>query len=471
VRTSSRRDLGNNGASNTLQRYGQGRAQFVLHIRGMSEHIPVKELLRRKRDGGTWTDSEISWFVKGVASGKVSDAQCAAFLMAACIRDLTVEETTALTLSMMESGNRLSRGTSVRAAVDKHSTGGVGDKVSLLLSPLAIACGLAVPMISGRGLGHTGGTVDKLESVHGLRMDVSMTECEKLLRENHGFMSAATDEIAPADKRLYALRDTTGTVENVGLITASILSKKMCEGLDGLVMDVKVGRGAFMHTMAEARRLGSSIAAVSHAAGLRCTVVYTAMDVPLGRAVGNWLEMVEAEQSLASYEQADPRLRTVTEQLVAEMLLLAGSTGDVSSALALVEHAWTSGAAHAEFHNIISRQGGDWRGTEREAQQKMIHCDVCVETAGVLVVDARALALAVMKAGGGRLRDGDAIDPYVGVNFVRQTGEVVNAGETVATVTATMPDVLSALASDVARGMTTIAGPVTVESVLEIRRE
>lgn len=400
----------------------------------MIQRHPMKELLRRKRDGAKWTEAEIVQFVEGVTNGDVTDAQCAAFLMAACINDLTVDETACLTLAMMRSGARLERGISSRLAVDKHSTGGVGDKVSLLLSPLAIACGLAVPMISGRGLGHTGGTVDKLESVLGLKMALSMDESKQLLREHHGFMSAATAEIAPADRRLYSLRDATGTVENVGLITASILSKKMCEGLDGLVMDVKVGKGAFMKTLDEAQRLGTSIASVAKAAGLPCTVVYTSMDTPLGQSVGNWVEMVEAEEALASYEHTDPRLRRVTECLVTEMLLLADVATTETAAHAMVRSAWTSGAAHREFHAMISRQGGDWEETVRDARRKTVSLEVVAESSGVVTVDPMAVALVVMSAGGGRLRDGDTIDPYVGVRFILQSGDSVKPGDALAVV-------------------------------------
>lgn len=421
----------------------------------MSSDIqPTKELLRRKRDGGVWSDAEVARFVQGVTTKEITDAQSAAFLMAACIHGLTVDETASLTTHMANSGARLQRGLTSRPAIDKHSTGGVGDKVSLLLSPLAISCGLAVPMISGRGLGHTGGTVDKLESVYGIKMELSMERCSELMRKNFGFMSAATEEIAPADRRLYALRDATGTVENVGLITASILSKKLAEGLDGLVMDVKVGRGAFMKTFDDARTLGTSIASVAAATGLPCTVVYTDMNTPLGRTIGNWNEVVEAEQALASYDETDARLRLVTEQLVAEMLLLGKVASTDEEALHAVRAAWRSGIAHETFHRMLKEQGGNWQESVRRAQQKCLSYPLTSVESGRLDVDAMILAMAVLMGGGGRLRNGDTIDPYVGIELVRQTGDYVTAGDVVCIVQAQDHNVAKRIAERIRPGFT-----------------
>jgi pyrimidine-nucleoside phosphorylase len=437
----------------------------------MSSDIqPIKELLRRKRDGGVWSDAEVARFVQGVTTKEVTDAQSAAFLMAACIHGLTVEETASLTTHMANSGARLQRGLTSRPAIDKHSTGGVGDKVSLLLSPLAISCGLAVPMISGRGLGHTGGTVDKLESIFGMNMELPMHRCSELLRKNFGFMSAATEEIAPADRRLYALRDATGTVENVGLITASILSKKLAEGLDGLVMDVKVGRGAFMKTFDDARKLGTSIASVAAAAGLPCTIVYTDMNAPLGRSIGNWNEVVEAEQALASYDEADARLRSITEQLVAEMLLLAKVTSTDEEALHAVRAAWRSGIAHETFHRMLREQGGNWRESVRRAQHHCISHPVSSVETGRLDVDAMNLAMAVLMEGGGRLRNGDRIDPYVGIDLLRQPGDDVTAGDVVCIVHAQDHDVAKRIAARILPGFTARYNKALPPTVIDVIR-
>lgn len=395
----------------------------------------TKELLREKKDGAIWTNDEMTCFVQGMVTNKVTPPQIAAFLMAACIRGLSPDETAALTIAMTNSGAHFEKGTFQRPSIDKHSTGGVGDKVSLLVAPLAVACGLNVPMISGRGLGHTGGTLDKLESIRGFRTDLPFQEMKALLRDHHVFMAGQSKELVPADRITYALRDVTGTVENVGLITASILSKKMAEGLDGLVMDMKVGRGAFMRTYDDARRLAESLRDVCTSVGLPVTFVFSRMDSPLGKTVGNWLEIAEAEIALATSAQKD--LAEVSIELVGRMLLLAKTYSTMEEAKAAVVNAWKSGAAHIVFHEMIARQGGRWIESV-EHYAAIDPKEIVASSNGYLgAIDAHALAIAAMEAGAGRLDERDVIDPAAGLVLLHPSGTEVSAGEPLALAYAT----------------------------------
>ncbi len=423
----------------------------------------IKELLNDKRQGAAWAPADVERFVRGVVHGEVSAAQAGAFLMAACIHDLTDAETAALTTAMARSGGHLERGSGGRPAVDKHSTGGVGDKVSLLLAPLAAACGLAVPMISGRGLGHTGGTVDKLESIRGFRMDLPLTELAQLLHADGMFMAAQSPDLAPADRILYALRDVTGTVENVGLITASILSKKFAEGLDGLVMDIKVGSGAFMKDSAQAERLATSIKRTCDAAGLPCTIVCTRMDRPLGAAVGNWVEVVEAEVALQDPSYAHPDLHLVTSTLVEEMLLLGGICATEDEAADRVHQAWSSQAAWKIFHRMIERQGGSWSDSIAHYAATP---QAVVEATGsgvIAAIDPMAVAQAVLQAGGGRRVETDRIDPVAGVVFQVDVGDEVTRGQPLATVHAEQASVLPDLAAGIQAAVHIATAPAEQE--------
>lgn len=390
----------------------------------------TKELLRDKREGATWTPDEMSRFVEDLVVSKVSAAQIGAFLMAVCCRGLTDRETADLTLAMSRSGVCFPRGLTPRPCVDKHSTGGVGDKVSLLLAPLAVACGLRVPMISGRGLGHTGGTLDKLESVLGLSTQLSFDEMLRLQRDHHLFMAGQTEDIVPADRITYALRDVTGTVENTSLITASILSKKLAEGLDGLVMDMKVGSAAFLPTLADAYRLAESMQGVCKNVGLPITFVFTRMDQPLGRTIGNWLEIAEAEVALATSAERD--LAEVTTVLTAHLLLIAGIASTIEEARKSVIETWRSGAAHIVFHEMISRQGGRW-GDSVDHYSAFMPTEIRAIDAGTVdLMDARALAICTMEAGSGRLVETDVVDPIAGIILLHKAGDVVDAGQPLA---------------------------------------
>ncbi|MBU3742130.1 MAG: thymidine phosphorylase [Candidatus Kapabacteria bacterium] len=394
----------------------------------------TKELLKAKRDGQTLSNDEITAFINGVVNGDVTSAQAAAFCMAACTRGLDAAETAALTMSMTHSGDRIERGTTSRPAVDKHSTGGVGDKTSLLLVPLAVACGITVPMISGRGLGHTGGTVDKLESIVGYRTAFDLDALRAMLHQHGFFMVGQSSDIAPADKVIYALRDATGTVENIGLITASILSKKFAEGLDGLVMDMKVGRGAFMRTLDDAHALAASLRDVCAEVGIAARFLFTRMDQPIGRAVGNLCEVIESEAALRQPDAAAPDLVELTEALAAAMVQTAFPERDATAALEGVRHAWRSGAALDVFYRMVEIHGGDWHATLRrwnETPAKVI----IAETDGVLGdIDAMAVANAGMTAGVGRMRETDDVDPCAGIVFEARTGQTVHAGDVLARV-------------------------------------
>src|SRR5256712_9812710 len=317
------------------------------------------DIILSKRDGRMLARDEIRFFVDGVTAGTLPDYQASALLMAILLRGMTPQETAWLTDAMVHSGVRVDLRDIPGVKVDKHSTGGVGDKTSLILAPLAAACGLIVPMMSGRGLGHTGGTLDKLEAIPGFRVGLSLDEMRGALKAVGCAMIGQTAQIAPADKKLYALRDVTGTVESIPLISASIMSKKIAEGIDALVLDVKTGGGAFMKTEADSRRLAESLVSIGNASGVRTEAVVTAMDAPLGRAVGNALEVVECVEVLKWRGPKD--LIDVSVELTARMLVLGSVARDRAGAEKQVRDAIASGAGLDRFRRIIECQGGDPR--------------------------------------------------------------------------------------------------------------
>src|SRR5438309_1520949 len=321
------------------------------------------DLIRKKRDGGVLQPDELAFLAQGAANGSVADEQLAAFLMAVFFRGLDpVRELPAWLSAMMRTGRVLDLSAIPGRKVDKHSTGGVGDKISLPLAPLAAVCGVRVPMVSGRGLGHTGGTLDKLESIPGFQVDLPAERFEQLIESLGLCLIGQTAEIAPADRKLYALRDATATVESVPLIASSILSKKLAEGIDALVLDVKVGRGAFMKTLPEARLLARTSIDLCSAMGRRCTALLTAMDAPLGFAVGNAVEVAESIEVLRG--GGPPDVRELTLQLGVEILLLGDAATDAEAARRRLEGARVDGSALRRFAQIVAAQGGDARVVE-----------------------------------------------------------------------------------------------------------
>ena len=393
------------------------------------------EIIRSKRDGRAHSAAEIREFIEQFGAGAVADYQMSAWLMAVFSRGMTDTETVALTHAMLHSGKVLELPSVKSAKVDKHSTGGVGDKISICLAPLVAACGVAVPMISGRGLGHTGGTLDKLEAIPGYRVQLSAARFERVVREVGASMIGQSAELAPADRRIYALRDVTATVECIPLIVASILSKKLCEGIDGLVLDVKVGQGAFMKDLKSARALAQALVRVGTAAGKRVVALLTAMDAPIGRTIGNGLETREAIEILRNSGPADTRELTLT--LGAEMLLLGKVERGLPSARARLERALADGSALDRFMRMVKAHGGDVRvieHPERLANAKA-KLPVLARRSGYLnECDAYALGMSGIALGAGRTRADQAVDPSAGIELCAQRGERITRGQPLALI-------------------------------------
>ncbi len=390
-------------------------------------------VIRRKRDGGELSPDEIAFFVRGVVSGAWADYQSSALLMAVYLNGMNEAEQQCLTEEMLRSGEVLDFSGVPLAKVDKHSTGGVGDKTSLVLAPLVAACGACVPMISGRGLGHTGGTLDKLEAIEGYRVHLDLKEFREILSRVGFAMMGQTADIAPADKKLYALRDATETVEAIPLIVASIMSKKMAAGLGALVLDVKTGTGAFMHDEAKARELARGLVATGNGFGVKTEALLTDMNQPLGRAVGNGFEVKECIDILrGDVEEAARPVLDLSVELAARMVALCGVEGSLEAARAKVLRALSSGAALERFRRNVEAQGGDPRVCdEPERLMDLTLHEVRVESgrAGfVTAIDAAEVGRAVASIGGGRVRMEDTIDPSVGFLAEAKIGHEVAAG-------------------------------------------
>jgi pyrimidine-nucleoside phosphorylase/thymidine phosphorylase len=388
----------------------------------------ITQLIRRKRDAEALTDAELLWIVEGASNGSIPDYQLSAWLMAVFLRGMTAHETAALTSAMTASGARLDLSDVDAPKVDKHSTGGVGDKVSLVLAPIVASCGAVVPMISGRGLGHTGGTVDKLESIPGFVAEMPLSLIREQVASIGIAMAAQTSELVPADRRLYALRDVTATIESLPLITASILSKKLAEGIEALVMDVKVGAGAFMRELSQARALAASIRQVCETAGVRCTTMITGMDAPLGRRIGNWLEVCEAVRMLRG-EEMPPGLAEVTLALCGACLLAAGLADSLDSGVAMARRAIDDGSAYAKLLEVVRMQGGDVGAVERAHEPAPTEV-ILSEAAGyVHAIDPLRLGLLGIELGAGRRTIDDVIAPQAGIILYKQVGDDVGRGE------------------------------------------
>jgi pyrimidine-nucleoside phosphorylase len=388
------------------------------------------DLIRTKRDGGQLDQAALEWFVAGVTDGSLPDYQAAALLMAIVLRGMTAEETAGLTDAMVRSGVRVDYPGLRHVAVDKHSTGGVGDKTSIILAPLAAACGAPVPMMSGRGLGHTGGTLDKLESIPGFRTGLSLDELRRAVATIGCALIGQTSQVAPADRKLYALRDVTGTVESIPLITASIMSKKIAEGIGGLVLDVKFGDGAFMKTEKDARALARSLADTGELAGVRTEALLTRMDAPLGLAVGNALEIIESIETLKGHGPAD--LTELSVELAARMLVLSGVAPDVAAAEVRVREALRAGSGVEKLREIIANQGGDaaviddYRRLPSAPDRDLV---TAARDGVVVAIRAEAVGRAAVGLGAGRDRLDATIDPAVGFMIVAPVGTAVKAGD------------------------------------------
>ncbi|HEY2203483.1 MAG TPA: thymidine phosphorylase [Pseudonocardia sp.] len=422
--------------------------------------VNAVDVIVAKRDGGRLTDEQIDRVVAGYTAGEVAEEQMAALAMAIVLRGMDAAETARWTQAMIDSGDRLELGDVGRPLVDKHSTGGVGDKITLPLAPLVAACGAAVPQLSGRGLGHTGGTLDKLESIPGWRASLGEDEIRAQLAEVGAVICATTPRLAPADRKLYALRDVTGTVESVPLIASSIMSKKLAEGTDALVLDVKAGSGAFMKTPDQAAALARSMIDIAGAHGLRCSALITDMSLPLGRAVGNALEVAESVEVLRG--GGPPDVVALTVRLAGEMLRLVGlgppHGPDPAEVLA-------SGAAYPVWRAMISAQGGDPDAPPPVAARvEPVHADRDGTFAGW---DARAVGVAAWRLGAGRARKEHPVDPAAGVRLLVDPGEPVTAGQPLLELHTdrrdTLPDARAALTgaaryADPARGVPARAG-------------
>ncbi len=395
----------------------------------------MTELIEKKRGGGTLSDGEIRWMIDGYTRGDIPDYQMSAMCMAVCFCGMTDEETFALTMAMLDSGERLDLSEVEGVKADKHSTGGVGDKTSLVLCPMLAACGVKVAKLSGRGLGHTGGTLDKLESFAGFSAAIDTRRLVRLVNENGLAIAGQTENLVPADKKLYALRDVTGTVSSIPLIVSSILSKKLAAGADIIVLDVKAGSGAFMQTEEDAFRLAEALAAVGRRAGKKVAAVVTDMDQPLGHAVGNALEVKEAISALRGEYTGD--LTELCLALGTPVLLESGLARSEEEGRAMLQRTIRDGSAMERFSRFIAAQGGDAAAAADPSLLPRAPATaeaVCHTPGYVRRIDARGVGMTSMALGGGRARKGDSIDLSVGVVLRKKVGERVAAGESLGVV-------------------------------------
>jgi pyrimidine-nucleoside phosphorylase/thymidine phosphorylase len=429
------------------------------------------DVIRKKRDGGALSRAEIGWMVEGIARGDVADYQWSALLMAIVLKGMDHSETVALTDAMMRSGVVVDLSALPGAKVDKHSTGGVGDKTSLILAPIAAAAGVVVPMVSGRGLGHTGGTLDKLESIPGFRTDATLDRYHEILREVGLVMIGQTGEIAPADKFLYALRDATSTVESIPLIAASIMSKKLAEGIDGLVLDVKTGDGAFMPRLEDARTLAETMCDVGRSMGKQIVALITRMDQPLGRAVGNAVEVAESIACLKGKGPDD--LMGLSLDLAAEMVRLAGLARSIEEARAACERTVADGTALERFRRLIAAQGGDPRVVDDPCLLPKARrtVELASDRGGrVARLRSRPIGEATMLLGAGRARVDSVIDPAVGVILHKKLGDLVEPGDSLCTLLVNDETELERASDMIADAYHLEDGPVEVPTTVVIDR-
>lgn len=388
----------------------------------------IAQIIAKKRDGGALSESEIHSLVSGYADEKVPDYQMSAFAMAVFFQGMTPGETANFTRCMIDSGERM-KWPGAKPSVDKHSTGGIGDKVSIPLAPLLACCGVEVPMISGRGLGATGGTLDKLESIKGYRCEISNDEFRSIVNWNGCSIASASSTLAPADKRLYALRDVTATVPSIPLITASILSKKVAEGIDALVLDVKWGSGAFMKTLPQARELAQSLVRVGNEMGVKTSAVITDMNQPLGIMIGNAVEVDESVDILMGKGPED--VTELTLELGSRLLVAAGVQTDNESARTQLEHRITTGEAMVKLEEMVKSHGGDLNQKRQIGYSHVVESN---ESGYLSRVNAERLGLAVIEMGGGRKQIGDQLDHSTGIEFLVRIGDKIEKGQPIANV-------------------------------------
>ena len=392
--------------------------------------MQATKIIARKRDGGTLNSEEIAWLIEQYTQGQIPDYQMAAWLMAVYWRGMDARETSDLTMAMARSGEQLFVRETISPVVDKHSTGGVGDKVTLAVAPLVAACGVAVGKMTGRGLGHTGGTVDKLEAVQGFRATLSRAEFLTILREHQIVLAGQSNDLAPADGKLYALRDVTGTIESIPLIASSIMSKKLAIGASHLLLDVKFGNGAFMKTTEQARKLAQAMVEIGRASGLYTVAAITSMEQPLGRAIGNALEMAEAIAILRGEGPED--VSELCHHETTELLLMTGKVASIEEADALIQHAIQSGAAVQKLAEVIAAQGGDRQQIEdpQLLPQAPVRVTLTAPQAGYIAsIHAEQIGLASMSLGAGRFKKGDPIDHRTGLILQAKVGARLNMGD------------------------------------------
>lgn len=427
----------------------------------------VVEIIRKKRDGGTLTSEEMKRIIDGYVNGDVPEYQIAAFLMATYFRGMTTEETSEFTRLMLHSGDVIDLSGIPGIKVDKHSTGGVGDKISLPLAPIVAACGVPVPMISGRGLGHTGGTLDKLESIPGFRTTLSIIEYKEIIASLGLVMIGQTKEIAPADKKMYSLRDVTATVECVPLIAGSIMSKKLAEGIDALVLDVKTGRGAFMQTFEQSAELAQALVRIGTSFGKRTIGFITDMNQPLGYTIGNWIEIVESLDCLNGSGPDD--VMELTYVLGGTMVMLGGKAGSIAEGMEQCKDAVHNGSARKKFIALVERQGGDislLRHPNRYPKPKFTTVVSSKDEGIVGSIDSLQLGMSVIALGGGRTTMDDIIDPKAGIRLKKKVGDNVMKGESIAEFYTDKEDVVDSVRAQIAEAFTISKAAVKSSSLV-----
>ena len=398
------------------------------------------ELIRKKRNGDIFTRDEIGSLIQGYTKNKIPDYQFSALLMAIFLKGMTSEETAALTEAMLYSGKVINLASIKGSKVDKHSTGGVGDKTSLILAPVAAAAGINVPMISGRGLGHTGGTLDKLESIPGFRTNLSLTEYKKVIRKCGAVLIGQTKDIAPADKLIYSLRDVTATVESIPLITASIMSKKLAEGIDGLVLDVKTGSGAFMSKTSDAIELANSLINTAKAFNKKVIGFITDMNQPLGNYIGNWLEVYESVKVLKGESRGD--LLTLSINLSGAMIYLGGKASSIKEGVEISQSLIDNGKAFEKFREIVKAQNGKVsyiENLDKYPKSKVVEMVYFNKSGYIKEINTFGLGMAALELGAGRMRKEDKIEPKGGIIFYPKIGDKIKAGDLIAEIRCESP--------------------------------